>query len=69
MNIQSVRSVAKAKGVNPAGRNKSEIIRAIQRAEGNFDCFGSAMDSICDQERCAWRADCLPGATASRRSG
>ena len=39
--------------------SKGEIIRAIQEAEGNFPCFGTARDGHCDREDCAWKEDCL----------
>ncbi|HEY7746805.1 MAG TPA: hypothetical protein VIA07_10735 [Desulfuromonadales bacterium] len=35
------------------------MIRAIQRAEGNQDCFGAAWRFDCQQVDCCWRADCL----------
>lgn len=35
-----------------------EMIRSIQRSEGNPDCFGRAQGH-CDQLECAWRAYCL----------
>jgi hypothetical protein len=38
---------------------KAELIGAIQRAEGNFDCFGTATEEECDQEECLWREDCF----------
>ncbi|MEK6696909.1 MAG: SAP domain-containing protein [Candidatus Deferrimicrobiota bacterium] len=60
MKIQKVRAIAKAKGVNSARKSKGEIIRAIQEAEGNFPCFGTARDGCCDREDCAWKEDCLP---------
>ncbi|MEK6689719.1 MAG: SAP domain-containing protein [Nitrospirota bacterium] len=37
---------------------KGDIIRAIQTAEGNFPCFGTAKD-YCDQLGCCFRDDCL----------
>ena len=37
---------------------KSEVIKAIQRKEGNYDCFGTAM-VCCDQEKCLFKEDCL----------
>ena len=40
--------------------SKGEIIRAIQEAEGNFQCFGTARDGCCDRGDCAWREDCIP---------
>lgn len=60
MKIQKIRSIAKEAGVNSARRSKGEIIRAIQEAEGNFPCFGTARDGFCDREDCMWREDCLP---------
>lgn len=40
------------------GLKKVEMIRAIQRAEGNFDCFGTA-SNYCDQLSSLFRQDCL----------
>ena len=34
------------------------LIRSIQRAEGNFDCFQRG-HGYCDQIQCAWRQYCL----------
>lgn len=59
MHIQTIRSIAKDKGIKAGRMTKGEIIRAIQRTEGNFDCFGSAIDGACDQMQCNWREDCL----------
>ncbi len=60
MNIQAIRSIAKARGIKSAKLSKADLIRTIQREEGNFPCFGTAVDGSCDQLNCAWRADCLP---------
>jgi hypothetical protein len=38
---------------------KAELIRTIQRAEGNYDCYGTATDEECDQEECLWREECF----------
>ncbi len=62
MKIQRVRAIAKMKGVNSARKSKGEIIRAIQEAEGNFPCFGTAWDGYCDREDCAWKESCLHAA-------
>ncbi|MDA8087331.1 MAG: SAP domain-containing protein [Nitrospiraceae bacterium] len=59
MNIKKVMAIAKQKGVKTANLNKTEIIKAIQRSEGNFDCYGSAASGFCDQAGCLWREDCL----------
>jgi hypothetical protein len=59
MKMQEVRDKAKALGLkNTFGLSKMELIQMIQRAEGNFDCFGTATD-YCDQFRCSFREDCL----------
>jgi hypothetical protein len=34
-------------------------IRAQQRSEGNFDCFGRASTGYCDQCSCRHYAECL----------
>ncbi len=38
--------------------SKKDLIKSIQRAEGNFDCFGKAK-GYCGQLACCWRVDCL----------
>lgn len=59
MTIEKVKTIAKAKGVKAGNLKKPELIQAIQRAEGNFDCFGSATSGYCDQTDCLWRDDCV----------
>jgi len=59
MKMQEIRAIARTKGVIPGRMGKAELIRAIQQAEGNFDCFGSAVDEECDQENCLWKEDCF----------
>lgn len=59
MTLKQVKEIAKTKGVKAGSMKKENIIRAIQLAEGNFDCFGSAASGDCDQAACLWRADCL----------
>ncbi len=59
MNLKQVKEIAKSKGVKIGKMNKENIIRAIQKAEGNFECFGTAQNNYCDQNECLWREDCL----------
>ena len=61
MKIQKIRAIAKARGIKSANLSKTDLIRTIQRQEGNFPCFGTDVDGHCDQFGCAWREDCLPG--------
>jgi transcription termination factor Rho len=59
MTIPEIKKMAKKMGIKAGPKmKKAELIRQIQRAEGNFDCFGTAVD-FCDQYDCLWRQDCL----------
>jgi hypothetical protein len=59
MKMQEIRSIAKEKGLKVGKMNKADIIRTIQRAEGNADCYGTEHVNICGQINCLWREDCL----------
>ncbi len=58
MKMQEIRTMAKSLGVNSFGKTKAELIREIQRKEGNFDCYGTA-GTYCDQLECLFRTSCL----------
>ena len=59
MKMKEVQAKAKGLGIkNTVGVSKTDLIRRIQRAEGNFDCFGTAKE-YCDQFDCCFRKDCL----------
>ena len=66
MNIQAIRTIARQHGVKISRMRKADLIRAVQRAEGNFDCFGAPSDGYCDQPQCIWREDCLGSAAAHK---
>lgn len=59
MNMQEIRAIAKNHKIEIAGLSKIDIIHKLQRDEGNFDCYGSACDGVCDQVDCRWREDCF----------
>ncbi len=59
MNMQQIREIARDHGLKVARQSKLTLVREIQRAEGNFDCFATAVDGYCDQQDCLWRKDCL----------
>ena len=59
MNMQEIREVARQRHVSAGRLRKGDLIRTLQRLEGNFDCFGSAREGICSQIECLWRKDCL----------
>jgi len=58
MTVKELRAIAQDMGIRTKNLRKTELIRAIQLAEGNFDCFGRA-DGYCDQLNCLFRKDCL----------
>lgn len=58
MQMEKVRERAKKLGVRSSRMKKQDLIRAIQKAEGNFPCFGTAA-GYCDQLKCCWREDCV----------
>ena len=60
MKMQEIRNMAKQHKINSFGKSKKDLILEIQRAEGNFDCFGKAQ-SFCDQYQCCFRSLCLNG--------
>lgn len=59
MTLQQVKEIAKQKQIKVGNMKKENLIRAIQLAEGNFPCFGTAAAGICDQTNCLWKEDCL----------
>lgn len=58
MRIQDIREIAKKNGVRAGKLNKVNLIRAIQKAEGNNDCFATPYVAECNQTNCLWREDC-----------
>ena len=58
MKMQEIRQMAKKLGINSFGKTKVELVREIQRREGNFACYGTAEDT-CDQLTCLFRPSCL----------
>jgi hypothetical protein len=59
MKLQEVKAIAKGRGIDYGRLRKEELIKAIQRAEGNNDCFGTSLSMECGQISCLWRKDCL----------
>jgi hypothetical protein len=58
MKMQDVRAVAKGLGIKISRRKKEDLVRDIQRAEGNRDCYNRGLSTTCGQDGCAWRDDC-----------
>jgi hypothetical protein len=58
MKMTEVVKIAKAKGLSVFAKKKQDLIREIQLAEKNRDCFNRGESATCGQEACAWRSDC-----------
>ncbi|MEJ2059051.1 MAG: SAP domain-containing protein [Gammaproteobacteria bacterium] len=59
MRLQDIQIIVTEMGLKPGRSRKADLIRLIQRNEGNFDCYGSAQQGECTQGECLWRQDCL----------
>ena len=49
MLMQEIRRIAQQAGIKPGKLGKAELVRTIQRQEGNFDCYASPLTGDCDQ--------------------
>ena len=57
MKVTQIREIARELKVKNYSRmRKDDLIRAIQVAEGNTDCFKRIPD--CGEMDCLWREDC-----------
>ena len=59
MNMQEVKKMAQGMGLKTHSMKKTEVIRAIQRAENNFDCYGTQRLESCQENECLWKKDCI----------
>jgi len=65
--FNEVRAMVKARGIKqPPGASRVELVRLLQLSEGNFDCYATAVDGICDQFDCVWREECFKAASVTR---
>ena len=58
MKVQEIKEIAKKMGLGAGNLRKAELVRAIQKAEGNAECFGDGNAAGCGQQACLWREDC-----------
>lgn len=59
MRLSEIEKKARSLGIKDTWQySKTQLIKTIQRREGNFDCFGSARGN-CNQIACCWRTDCI----------
>lgn len=60
MKVTEIKKKAQELGVTPGKMIKADLIRAIQKHEGNSECYHSKKIQ-CDERECCWRKDCMPG--------
>ena len=58
--LREARTIARKMGIDTRNMALKELIRAIQRAEGNKDCYMSAQVLTCKEKSCLWREICAP---------
>ncbi len=58
MNMNQIKDLARSRGIRPGKHKKTELVRLLQKAESNPQCFNTAYASACGQEHCLWRDDC-----------
>ncbi len=60
MRLLVIEKMAKKMGITDTWKfSKAGLIKAIQNAEGNADCFASINRKNCAEINCCWRSDCL----------
>lgn len=59
MKVNEIKEIAKKHNIKTSKATKSELVRAIQLAEGNPDCFSTDRIADCQEHSCAWREDCV----------
>jgi hypothetical protein len=58
MKINEIKKKAKTLGINPNNKKKTDLIHAIQKTEGNTECFGKSQGH-CPYTNCCFIEDCL----------
>jgi len=59
MKTNEIKEIAVQHYIKTDKAKKADLIRAIQRAEGNAQCFDSNSSGECGQEGCVWRDGCV----------
>jgi hypothetical protein len=58
MKFTEIKEIARQHNLKVGKITKSQLIRSIQQAEGNQQCFDNNLSAECGQFSCAWREDC-----------
>ena len=66
MKLGEMKKKAKMLGIEPGNMSKTELIHAIQRAEGNTPCYGTS-NGDCPNIDCCFMDDCFKVPSYSSR--
>lgn len=66
---QRLYELARQNYIFDASLSEADLIRTIQLAEGNTDCYASAVSCQCGELDCRWREDCLAESMATANAG
>ena len=58
MKVEEIQTIAKLHSIKVGKMKKSDLVRAIQKAEWNEQCFATGASALCGQKACLWREDC-----------
>ena len=59
MRLEEIQKMAKGMGIRSLKMKKAHLIRAIQTAENNIECYGTKRVENCQEMACLWKSDCL----------
>ncbi len=58
MKVNEIKEIARRYNLRVGKSTKSDLVRSIQQAEGNQQCFDGNISAECGQDSCVWREDC-----------
>jgi len=58
MKLEEIKSIAQLYSIKVNKMKKSDLVKAIQRAEGNEQCYATNRSATCGQVGCSWRETC-----------
>jgi hypothetical protein len=58
MKLDEIKKIAEKHGIKPGKMRKADLVREIQKAEGNPSCYETGQSQGCGQPQCSWRDDC-----------
>jgi hypothetical protein len=58
MKLEEIKEIAKQHNIKVSKMKKAELVRAVQQAENNVECFETGTANNCGENDCLWREDC-----------